>query len=180
MVELQEGSVDIAWHGDIDVSFVIVPVKGETAVEFAGPVDSQFVIGFDGIDEMQGIGFGEILDAKVIEAEKESDGAFGAMAPEAWGEGHGFVAMRGQFFDELVESDDTGFLEAVHATTDFEIDVAIVGDVDVVAWIVPYFLGNVGGMDSHVLEVLHGGAEIVIFDVESEVASAFKIWAIWM
>jgi hypothetical protein len=55
-------------HRDVDVSFVIVPVKGETAVEFAGPVDGQFVIGADGINEMLGIGFGEVLDAKVVDA----------------------------------------------------------------------------------------------------------------
>ena len=41
------------------------------------------------------------------------------MVPEAWGERHGFVSGRFQFLDELVESEDTGFFEAVHAMADF-------------------------------------------------------------
>ena len=172
MVELQECLFDVAGHGDINVAFVVVPIDSEAAVEVAGPVDGEFVVGFDGIDEMLGVGFGKVLDAEVVYAEDEG-GGLGAMAPEAGGEGHGFVAVGCEFFDELVERDDVGFLEAVHTATDFEIDVAVVGDVDVVAWIVPYFLGNVGWVDSHILEVLHGGAEIVVLDVEAEVASAF-------
>jgi hypothetical protein len=39
MVEFLECSSDVAWHGDVNVSFVIVPVEGEAAVQFAGPVD---------------------------------------------------------------------------------------------------------------------------------------------
>jgi hypothetical protein len=43
--------------GDVNISFVVVPVEGETAVQFAGPVDSQVGMGFDGFDEMCGVGF---------------------------------------------------------------------------------------------------------------------------
>jgi hypothetical protein len=40
MVEFLEGASDVAWHGDIDESFVIVvPVEGEAAVQFSVPVD---------------------------------------------------------------------------------------------------------------------------------------------
>jgi hypothetical protein len=49
----------VSGHGDVDISFVVVPVKGETAVEVAGPVDSQVVaVGLDIVDGMRGVSFG--------------------------------------------------------------------------------------------------------------------------
>ena len=69
MVEFFECSVYIAWHGDVDISLVVVPVKGDAAVQFPGSVDSQVMVGFDGIDEMHGVSWGEILHAEVVDAE---------------------------------------------------------------------------------------------------------------
>jgi len=56
MFEFFESSGYIAWHRDVDVPFIIVPVKGEApAVLFSGPVDCEVIVGFlDGIDEMHG------------------------------------------------------------------------------------------------------------------------------
>ena len=46
-------------HGDVNISFVVVPVESETAVEVAGPVDSQVVaVGLDIVDGMRGVSFG--------------------------------------------------------------------------------------------------------------------------
>jgi hypothetical protein len=33
MVKFLEGAVDILWHGDVNISFVVVPVKSEATVE---------------------------------------------------------------------------------------------------------------------------------------------------
>ena len=105
----------VVWHGDVDISFTVVPaVEGEAAVQFSGPVDSQVIVGFDGVDEMHGIGEGKVLHTKVVDTEGEH-GALHAMLSEAWGERHGFLSGRFQFLDELVESEDAGFFEAVHA-----------------------------------------------------------------
>mgnify|MGYP007008176553 CR=1 FL=1 len=79
-----------------------------------------------------GVGFGEVLDAEVVDTKDESC-AFGAMSPEAGGEGHGFVAVGRKLLDELVEGYDTGFFEAVHSSADFETCVAVVSDVDIVS-----------------------------------------------
>jgi hypothetical protein len=147
----------VAWHGDVDVSFIIVPVKGETAVKFSDPFDSQVVVGFDGVDEMRGVGC-----VKVFHAEGER-GALHVMAPEAWSEWHGFVSGRLQFLDELVESEDAGFFEAIHTATDFEVDVAVAGDGNGVSVIVPDFFQNDGWADAYVLEVCHGCAEVAPF-----------------
>ena len=59
-------------------------------------------MGFDGIDEIHGVRFGKILHAEVMDAEGER-GALRAMAPEIWGERHGFVSGSFQFLEELVD-----------------------------------------------------------------------------
>ena len=141
MVEFFECSGYVAWHGDIDISLVIVPVKGETVVQFSGPVDSQVVVGFGSVDEMRGVSCGKVFHAEIVDEEGER-GVFCAMAPEAWGERHGFISGRFQFPDELVESEDAGFFEAVHTVMDFEVDVAIAGDGDGVSVIVSDFFRN--------------------------------------
>ena len=143
MVECFEFSSYIAWHEDVNISLVVVPVEGDTVVQFSGPVNSQVVVGFDGVDEMRGVSCGEIFHAEVVDAEGEC-GVFRAMAPEAWGEQHGFVSGRFQFLNELVESEDAGFFEAVHAATDFEVDVAVAGDGNGVAVVIPDFFWNDG------------------------------------
>jgi hypothetical protein len=68
-----------------------VPVKGKAAVYFSGTVDNEVVVGFDGIDEIHGLRFGKILHAEVMDAEGKH-GVLRAMAPEIWGERHGFVS----------------------------------------------------------------------------------------
>ena len=69
------------------------------------------------------------------------------------GERHGFVSGRFQFLDELVESEDASFFEAIHAATDFEVDVALAGNGNGVAVVVPDFFWNDGWSDAYVLEV---------------------------
>ena len=109
-------------------------------------------MGFDGVDEMRGVSCGEIFYAEIVDAESER-GVLRAMAPEAWGKWHGFVSGRFQFLDELVEGEDAGFFEAVHAATDFEVDVAVAGDGNGVLVVVPDFFRNDGWSDAYVLEV---------------------------
>ena len=166
MVEFFECSSYVSWHGDVDIALVVVPVEGESAVQYSGPVNSQVVVDSDGVDEMRGVGC-----VKVFHAEGER-GALHVMAPEAWSEWHGFVSGRLQFLDELVESEDAGFFEAIHTATDFEVDVAVAGDGNGAAVIVPDFFRNDGWADSYVLEVRHGCSEVEVFNVEAEVAGS--------
>jgi hypothetical protein len=84
---------DVVSHGDVDPSFVMAPVDGEATAEGAGPVDGEFVVcGFKCVNQTLGVGFGEALDAEVINVQHEG-GAFGVMAPEARSEWRGFVRM---------------------------------------------------------------------------------------
>jgi hypothetical protein len=45
MCELRECSIDVSWHRDINISFIVVPVDGEAAVECAGSVNGQIAVG---------------------------------------------------------------------------------------------------------------------------------------
>jgi len=89
---------------------------------------------------MQGIVFVEMLDSKVVDAQ-DKGGLSCFVAPEARCERHWLVTMRCQFFDKLVESKDASFLEALHSFSNFEIDETVVGNLDVIAGIVPNLLG---------------------------------------
>ena len=72
----------------------------------------------------------------------------------------------------MVEGNDAGFLEAVHASANLEVDIAVVGYVYLVFWVVPNFLGDDGWVHPHVLEVLHGGAEVIFFYIQAQVAGS--------
>jgi hypothetical protein len=134
----------MVWHEDFDIAFVVMPVKGEATVQFSGPVHGEVVVGFGSINEMHGINVGKVLDAKVINLEipEGKSRSLCLVVPEAGSEGHGFVAVRGELFNKLIESDDAGFFEALHSRADSEIDIAINGDGDGVTMIIPHLLGD--------------------------------------
>lgn len=120
MIELVEGLVNTVWHGDVNASFVAVPVEGEaTVVERNGPVDGEFVVGLDGMNEMLGVRFGEAFDVEVLDTEDKCGASDAVLAPEARGDWHGRAAVGGQFLDQLVESNDAGFLSDCFALLRF-------------------------------------------------------------
>lgn len=85
----------------------------------------------DGVDEGMGVIFVEVFDAKVIKTE----GGWGfvcLVVPDAWCVLHGFIPIEGDFIHELFECDDAGFFEAVHSAADFEAEVPISFNVEVV------------------------------------------------
>ena len=83
-----------------------------------------------------------------------------------------WVSSRGgEFGDKLVESDDAGFFETIHASADFKINVSIRFDFKVI--FVHDFVGDKRTVDSEILVVGHGSTEVVeVFDVEAEVAGS--------
>ena len=52
----------------------------------------------EGVDEVLGIGFGEVFNAEIVDAEDEG-GASGFVAPKARSEWHGCVAIGCQLLD---------------------------------------------------------------------------------
>ena len=131
MVKACKCSMNIAFHCNVNVTRVIVPVKIEAAIFRACPINGDVVIVFERVNEMLGIGFGEIFDAKVVNAKGECGGSRG-MFPKARGEFDGFVAKRFEVLDKVIESDETCFFEAIQAFAHFKIDVAIVVDLKLV------------------------------------------------
>ena len=82
------------------------------------------------------------------------------MAPEAWSTLGGFLSVWGEVANELVEGDDFFLFEAIHAASYFKVYKTVVGDGDVVAWIILHFLGNYLWEDADILVVLHGRAKV--------------------
>ena len=68
-MEFVEGSFDIAGHGNVDVPFVVVPVKGESEVFGALLVHSDGIKVAEGADEVVEILTFDVLYAKVVNNE---------------------------------------------------------------------------------------------------------------
>ena len=112
MVKACECSMYIAFHCNVDVTRVIVPVKIQSAIFRARPINGDVVIVFERVNEMLGIGFGEIFDSKVVNAKCECGGSRG-MFPKARGKFDGFVAKRCEVLDKVSKGDETCFFEAI-------------------------------------------------------------------
>jgi hypothetical protein len=131
VVELFEGPINMAMHGNINVALIVRPIEGEAPVSRAGPINCEFVMGFDDVNEVLSVGLGKVFHTKVVNTEDE--GCFlGVVAPKAWGEWRWLVAGGYQLCYQLVESDDGRFLEAVHTVPNLEIHIAVFVDLDVV------------------------------------------------
>ena len=162
MAKFGECATGVAVHGDFDVSFVVFPVEVHAYVKLAFPVSGDFLMVLDGVDEVVGVIFVEVFYTEVVDAESEG-GLASFVFPESWCELHWFVSVWAEFCDELFECYDSGFFKAVHAATDFEIDVSFGFDGEVV--LVHDLLGDEFLFDPDVLEVTHGSAQVEVFYV---------------
>ena len=61
----------------------------------------------------------------------------------------------------------------MHFSPNFATDEAVLGKLDVVAGIIPNFLGGAPRLDSRALAAVHGGAKTAVLDVKAKVAGAF-------
>ena len=95
----------------------IVPVNGESAEEGTSSVDEDGVEILLGLDEMVGILFSNVLDAKVVNGEVERYG-LGVVLPQLQGYGYRGETELGEVSFESVVGDAAGFLEAGHAFSD--------------------------------------------------------------
>ena len=71
----------------------------------------------EGLDEVVGVLFADVLDPKVVNDEGENDG-LGGVLPERRGSGHRGEAEMGEVSFESVVGDAAGLLEAGHAFLD--------------------------------------------------------------
>ena len=76
--------MEIFEHGDVTGVCGIVPVDGESSEEGTSPVDGYGVEFLEGLDEVVGVLFSDVLDAKVVYNDREEYG-FGIVLPQRWG-----------------------------------------------------------------------------------------------
>ena len=117
MLEFVQGCLEIFWHGDVTGACGIVTVNGKSAEEGTGPVDGDGVEFLEGLDEVVGVLFADVLDPKVINGEGEKDG-LGGVIPESRGSGNRGEATMGEVSFESVVGDAAGLFEAGHAFSD--------------------------------------------------------------
>ena len=77
---------------DVKPAFLVVPLEREATVDGSFPIDGDFVVLLEGVDEMVCVGFGEVFYSKVINTEGKHCSA-GAVSPQASGVWHGFISM---------------------------------------------------------------------------------------
>ena len=102
MLELCEGFGDISWHGEVNLSLGVVPVKGDASVMRAGPVCGDLVVFSEDLEEMLRVFFSAVFDTKIVRHKGELDG-MPFVGPESRDELTLAVAMLVEvFFEEFI------------------------------------------------------------------------------
>lgn len=170
VTQREEGFWDIGGHGNVDVTGLIVPVNFETEVTGPSPVDSELIPGGKASKQMIGVFLGEVLDAEIINGEGEG-GATCCVTPETGGVTDRVVAVWSKVGLELVIRENGGFLEAIHALPDFDVDVSFGVEMCVgQAVFFDHFLSEILAMDPHVLIDDHIRDEEEVLEVASTVS----------
>ena len=112
------------------------------------------------------------LEPGIVNAQGKR-GGFCSVTPEAWSTWGRFVSVWGEVANELVEGNDSLLFDAIHDFSYFKVYKTVGGDGDVVAWIIPHFLGGHLWEDTYVLVVFHGRAKVEFFDVDAELSGTF-------
>ena len=113
--------MEILGHGYVTGVYGVVPVDGESAEEGTSPVDGDGVEFMEGLDEVVGVLFSNVLHAKVVYKEGEKYG-FGVVLPQRRGSEYRGESELGEVSFESVVGDAAGLLEAGHAFSDIEVD----------------------------------------------------------
>ena len=134
--------MEILGHGNVTGVCGVVPVYGESVEEGTSPVDGDGVEFLEGLDEVVGVLFSDLLHAKVVYDKGEKYG-FGVMLPQRRGSGYRGESELGEVSFELVVGDVDGLLEARHAFSDLEVEPAV-GTERVDAVLLNYFVWDAG------------------------------------
>ena len=84
MLELVEVLLNVCGYGYVTSTLVVVPIKGETAIEGASPVDGYSIQLLEIMDEIVSSFFADLFDTNVVYHEGEKD-IFGGMIPKGRG-----------------------------------------------------------------------------------------------
>ena len=106
--------MEICGCGDVTGVCGVVPFDIESTEEGTSPVNGDGVEFLDGLDDVVGVLFSDILDAKVVHNEGEKYG-FGVVLPQLRGSGYRGKTELGEVSFESVVGNAAGLLEARHA-----------------------------------------------------------------
>ena len=134
--------MEIFGHGDVTGVCSVVPVDGESAEEGTNPVEGDGVEFMEVLDEVVGVLFSNVLDAKVVYNKGEEYG-FGVVLPQRRGSGYRGETELGEVSFESVDGDAVGLLEAGHAFSDLKVDLAV-GTECAEAVLFNYFVWDAG------------------------------------
>ena len=71
----REGFFDVAGHAEVDIAFLVVPVKGQTKVKGTVPIGVAGVVLFEGFEEMLDIILVDVFYSEVLNNKGKADGA---------------------------------------------------------------------------------------------------------
>jgi hypothetical protein len=66
MLELFQCILDVTRHGEVNLSFLIIPVQSYSNVTRVGPIACQFVVHFEDLLKMHCVFFANVFNAKVV------------------------------------------------------------------------------------------------------------------
>ena len=75
MIELDENLYDIVGHGEVYLSFLVVPIERDSDISFSPPVLSDFIVELEIFHDVVGVLIAFVLDTEVVNDEGELDGS---------------------------------------------------------------------------------------------------------
>ena len=124
MFELVEGFLDVCGHVDLTSPFVVVPIKGETTIKGASPVDGDSIQLHESLDEMVSSFFDEVFDTEVVDHNGEED-IFGGMLLKERGLSERGVTKPGKVDMEHIVCNAAGLFQAWYAFADLQVHPSV-------------------------------------------------------
>ena len=153
-------------HGYVTGMLATILVEHDSATEGTGPVDRNGIQFFEGPDEMFGVLFANIFDAKIVDDQQESD-VFGKFFPKRGRTSDRGVAKLRKVELETVVSYASVLLQTGHALVDLHVDPPI-RDKGAELVLGNDLFGDYGQGHFNTLIPFHGGIVIENFNDQGE------------
>ena len=140
---------------------LVVPVEGDADVAPPVPFGLDLVVVLDGALEVEGVFGADVFDAEVVDDQCELHWA-PVVLPEARDELALPIAVLVESFLEEFVRKEAGLREAVHASTGFDVDGAVLGGDAGEVVLADDFVRDVCQLDPDVLLLLEGRLEVEI------------------
>ena len=124
-----EGLLDVAGHTEVACAIGIIPVELDATEAFAGPVDFNiFIMVAEALDEMVGMFFANVFDAKIVDDKAEGD-QLPLVVPESGCVGNRGIAIATKETDMLFFGEDSCLGKATHTAVNFHVDFTFMYNV---------------------------------------------------